>query len=136
MRAPERKVKKDWWGAAVLTVSGAVKALEETSIKHWRVVVVAWVILVAWGVVAFGQLAAILTLMGCNIGLAVGLLIAMRKVLLSFNHWWLWMVAWVIFLGCGAALGPLGLIVALMGSNIGFAVGLRIGIRLGLWGDI
>ena len=120
-------------------VNGAVQAFERMSIKYWRPAVVAWVILVVLGPVAFGPLALIVALISSNIGFPIGLFIAMRKALMSIKYWWLGVAAWVILVALGGvALGPLGLIVALMGSNIGFAIGLRVGIRqgLGLWGDV
>ena len=118
-------------------LNGAVKAFERISIRYWRLGIVVWVILVASGAVAFGPLALIAALMASNLGFAVGFLIGMRRVLLSIKYWWLGVVAWVVFAAFGAVvLGPLGLIVSLMGPNLGFAFGLRIGIRQGLWGDL
>ena len=60
-------------------VSGAVKAFEGMSIKYWRPAVVAWVILVLSGAVAFGPLALVVALMGSNIGFAIGLRIGIRQ---------------------------------------------------------
>ncbi|MDE0205432.1 MAG: hypothetical protein OXP66_05330 [Candidatus Tectomicrobia bacterium] len=115
-------------------VNGAVTAFERISIKYWRVAVVAWLTIFAFGVFVFGPVAVVVGLMCSNIGFAIGFFISMRKVVMSFNYWWLGVVAWVIVMAFGAvALGPLGLIFALMSYNIWFFSGVWIGIRQGLW---
>ena len=117
-----------WYGVAM--VNGAMTAFERMSIKYWRVAVVTWLTLVAFGVFVFGPIAAVGGLIGSNIGFAIGFFMSMRKAVMSFKYWWLGVVAWVIFMAFGAvALGPLGLIVVLMGYNIWFFTGVWIGIR-------